>query len=167
MSDTYRVKIVRAGNEFEAEGDKEFVLSLLERFEKTLLAGIPAKGSSETGKTQTPSMSSAKITDKSISAGEFIRRIGLKKHVDIVLAFGYFLEKYSGMSSFSSADINGCYYDAKMESSNSSQMVIMNIQRGFMMESKDDSSEGKKKFRLTRTAEQFVEEAISQNEAQG
>ncbi len=164
MAETYRVKIVRAGNEFEAEGDKEFVLTLLDRFEKSVLSGSSTKGGTDSRNTQ--GTTSPSMSDKSMSAGEFVRRVGFKKHLDFVLAFGYFLEKFGGAPSFTAADINGCYYDAKMESSNSSQMVIVNIKRGYMMEAKDDSTEGKKRYRLTRSGEQYVEEALSQTETE-
>jgi hypothetical protein len=166
MAETYRVKIARAGNEFEAEGDKEFVLQLLDRFEKSVLSGTLPKGPTDSSKTQTGVAPLTIIPDKSMSPGEFMRRVGFKKHVDMVLAFGYFLEKFNGAPSFTAADINGCYYDAKMESSNSSQMVIVNIKRGYMMEAKDDSSEGKKRYRLTRSGEQYIDEALSRTETE-
>ena len=98
------------------------------------------------------------MPDKGISVGEFIRRLGLKKHTDLVLAFGYYLEKYSGATEFSPAEINRCYYDAKMETSNTSQMIIYNIKRGCIMEAKSANSKGKgkKSYTLTNTGEQVI-----------
>jgi hypothetical protein len=138
----YRIRIVRGDEQFEAEGDKNFVLQMLARFESS----TPSSSASSSG-AMTPSprrqresriadrervLSSAKVT----STGEFIRQFHFKKHTDFVLAFGYYLEKHSGLTEFSAADINNCYYEAKMESSNTSQMIIQDIKRGYMMEAK-------------------------------
>jgi hypothetical protein len=149
----YRIKIVREGVEFEAEGDKSFVLKMLDRLE------------GEKSKTKTePSTKSTKgakdLQRKHISVGEFVRQIGVKKHTDIVLAFGYYLEKYSGVTEFTPADINACYYDSKMESSNTSQMIIQNIKRSRLMESKTGESK-KKSYVLTRTGEEFIESNLN------
>jgi hypothetical protein len=78
----------------------------------------------------------ALASSKAISIGEFIRNFGIKRHTDLVLAFGYYLEKHSGVSSFTAADIGRCYYDAKMDTSNVSQSIIQNIKRGFIMHAK-------------------------------
>jgi predicted transcriptional regulator len=79
----------------------------------------------------------------------------------LVVAFGYYLEKYSGATEFSPADINRCYYDAKMDTSNTSQMIIRNIRRGYVMQAKPGNSKGRKKsYTLTNTGEQFVSELL-------
>ncbi|MGB6476328.1 MAG: hypothetical protein WBF04_19935, partial [Candidatus Sulfotelmatobacter sp.] len=132
---TYRLKVVRGELNFEAEGDKKFVLDMLARFDKasspTPAASVeltrPAKG-----RPATPQLVIAKGT----SPGEFIRQFHFKKHTDFVLAFGYYLEKHSGLAEFTAADVNACYYEAKMESSNTSQMIIQNIKRALLMEAK-------------------------------
>jgi hypothetical protein len=128
MEKACRIKIVRDGLEFEAEGDKSFVVAMLDRFEKPTAENDlylaervkPRKiiHGNETNKGP-----------KTTSAGEFIRSGGITKHVDTVLAFGHYLEKYASVSAFTPADINNCYYEAKMEASNTSQMIIMNIRR--------------------------------------
>ena len=158
----YRIRIVKADYQFEAEGDKAFVLEMLNRFEGGALEA-PAKpihkGRRKTGVTPTRSIG----TGKDLSISEFTRQLGLKKHTDIVVAFGYYLEKYSGLASFTPADINGCYYDAKMESSNTSQMIILNIKSSRIMPAKKPkgSGKGKKRYLLTRTGEAFVEGKLS------
>jgi len=151
----YRIKIVREGMEFEAEGDRSFVLKMLDRFEE---------GKTET-KIESPSKSpkGPKLYDpqkKRISVGEFIQQIGVKKHTDIVLAFGYYLEKYSGVTEFTPADINACYYDSKMDSSNTSQMLIQNIKRHRIMEAKRGKSK-KRSYVLTNTGENFIKSKLS------
>ncbi len=99
------------------------------------------------------------IPSKAISAGEFIRQLGIKKHTDQILAFGYFLEKYQGQPSFGAADINNLYYEAKLESSNTSQMIIYNIRAGLMMEAKGEKK-GKKKYTLTQNGERKIKERL-------
>jgi hypothetical protein len=87
----------------------------------------------------------------------------LKKHTDISLAFGFYLEKHQGVSEFSPADINNCYYEAKLEPSNTSQMIIYNIKRGFLMaakKAKDDKGKKGKGYTLTRSGEQFIESKL-------
>ncbi|MCI0553382.1 MAG: hypothetical protein L0287_20740 [Anaerolineae bacterium] len=160
MNNNYRIKIARAGSEFEVEGDKEFVLEMLERFEKSIIdKPAPQQGiQPPIPITETEVRESA----KTLSVGEFIRKLGVKKHVDLVLAFGYYLEKNQGASSFTPADINTCYYDSKLESSNTSQMIVLNIRRGFFMEAKQDKGEGKKRYTLTNSGEEYIEQQLSQ-----
>ena len=109
---SYRLKVVRAGEEFEAEGDKRFVLEMLKRFEQPPRTG-DKKDQTEIdfGTREAPSVQPS----KGISLREFIRRLGLKKHTDILVAFAYYLEKYAGVNAFTPADIKNCYYEAKME----------------------------------------------------
>ena len=95
-----------------------------------------------------------------MSIREFIQQLELKRHTDITLAFGYYLERYAGASQFTPADINNCYYEAKMESSNTSQMIVQNIKRGYMMQSKKKGEKGKIHYTITSTGEKFVESKL-------
>jgi hypothetical protein len=149
----YRVRIVRGTEEFEAEGDKQFVLDMLERF------SVPPAFK---GKEQelSPASQETAQRERPLSVGEFARQIGFKKHTDLVLGFAYYLEKYSGATEFTAADINNLYYEAKLESSNTSQMIINNIKRSFMMQAKAQESKAKKAYTLTRSGELFVQEAL-------
>ncbi len=154
---TYRIKIIKAGLELEVEGDKKFVLEMLKRYDK----------GTESTKAGTSHKKDIEIlhetTGKSHSPGEFIRRTGFKKDVDIVLAFGYYLEKYSGLASFAPTDINACYYEAKMESSNTSQYIILLIRKSFLMEAKQAEKKGRKKYTLTKTGIEYIEEKLNSN----
>lgn len=156
----YRIRIIKEGVEFEAEGDKTFVIKMLDRFEQR--SGVPSmRDKKDTSKVDAKKTSTFTIASKTISIGEFIRNLGVKKHTDIVLAFGYYLEKHSGLVAFTPADINNCYYESKMEASNTSQMIIQNIRRGRMMASKGETAKKKKAYRLTRTGEDFIESKIT------
>jgi len=95
-----------------------------------------------------------------LNADKNIQQLDLKKHTDITLAFGYYLERYAGALQFTPADINNCYYEAKMETSNTSQMIVQNIKRGYMMPSRKKGEEGKNRYTLTNTGEKFIESKL-------
>lgn len=159
----YRICIARGDTRFEAEGDKKFVLQMLAQYggieqRSTAIATqavkpAPAKSPAE--------IVSTSATGKKTSVGEFIRQLEVKKHMDLVVAFGYFLEKIAGLTSFTVADINNCYYEAKLESSNTSQMIIQNIKKSFMMPAKGKGDKGHQAFVLTRTGEEYVSKFTS------
>ena len=155
---SYRLKIVTGGNEFEAEGDKTFVLDMVKRFgshSTGISQQIPKHSGEKSADKKFPS--STQPLGKGVSIREFIQQFELKKQTDITLAFGYYIEKYTGVSEFTAADINNCYYDAKMESSNTSQMIVQNIKRGYMMPSKKKGEKGINRYTLTSSGEKFVE----------
>ena len=71
----------------------------------------------------------------------------------------------AGQEAFTPADINRQYYDAKMDTSNTSQMIIINTSRGFFMEAKKAENGGRKQYVLTSTGEKYVEEALAGTDA--
>lgn len=158
----YKIRIVKDGREFEAEGDKAFVLKMLARFDASsgvepLTPEVPLKqGARAKGPTK-----SVAPRSKAVSIREFVQQLGFKKHTDITLAFGYYLEHQEEAREFSPADINNCYYESKIESSNTSQMIIQNIRRGFMMQSKAKSDKGRKRYTLTSSGEKYIETKLS------
>lgn len=161
MATTYRLKIVIGDKHFESEGNKAFVLDMWKKLQGRVfnkeLEALVGKGQ----KDLLSRITVAPTKGKETSLGEFINLVGFKKHTDIVLAFGYYLEKYSGMKEFGPADINKCYYEAKMESSNTSQMLIQNIKRGRIMPAKGAKGKGQKRCTLTRTGEEAIEKALA------
>jgi hypothetical protein len=154
MAITYRIRLKQADTEFEVEGDRAYVtktyadikeiLGLSQQREKPVLGDQKAAKSART----------TSLSGKTSSPREFIDRYSLKRHVDIVLGFGYFLERVRGLKSFTGADINTCYYEAKVEPSNTSQMIINNIKKGYIMQSKKAGA--RSSYTLTRTGEEFV-----------
>jgi hypothetical protein len=161
MPANYRIKLVRGDNHIEIEGDKTFVLEMLSTY---WVSGQLS------GKSQSPRASvgfddqnrASGAHPKKLSASEFIRQLGFKRHTDMVLAFGYYLEKHAGSKSFTAADINNCYYEAKLESSNTSQMIIQNVKGGRMMPAKSgDTKSRRTSFVLTRSGEEFIEKRPS------
>lgn len=165
MAGNYRLKIAYGDRQFEAEGDKKFVLDMWVKFREYSPHVKEAPIEKKIQEKAPEQIFSPARAGKTLSVGEFIRQLGLKKHTEFVLAFGYYLEKYAGMREFGPADINKCYYDSKMDSSNTSQMLIQNIKQGRIMEAKGAKKKGQKHYTLTRTGEEFIEKVISKKKA--
>ncbi len=159
---TYRIRIARGDQQFEAEGDKRFVLEMLKKFEAGGAEPPPGKG-----KSTKPPTPAALASSKAVSAGEFVRQFGrIKKHTDLVLAFAYYLEQHSGVTAFTPADINNVYYEAKMEPSNTSQAIIQNIKRRCLMIAKGDKTPKKgaaNRYTLTSTGEAYIKKLAAKS----
>ena len=163
----HRLRLAREGLEFEAEGDRDFVLEMIKQFAGGVIS--PAKpatpSSSRDAHPSGKTLPLVKSSDKAMSIREFILQIESRKHTDLVLAFGYYLEKHSGQSAFSPADINNLYYEAKLDTSNTSQMIIQNIKRGYMMEAKKPENGGKKLYILTNSGEKHTEGLLTASQS--
>src|SRR5579862_9559478 len=118
MAITYRIKFKQADTEFEVEGDRAYVTKTYIDIKEMLGLSQRARPVLAEDQKSTKTEPLRSLSGKPSSPREFIDRYGLKQHVDIVLAFGYFLEKVRGLKSFTGADINTCYYEAKVEPSN-------------------------------------------------
>jgi hypothetical protein len=159
MAQTYRIRISKGDEHFEAEGDKRFVQEMLKRFD----GGVSKTATGEKGADPV-----ALASSKRVSVGEFVRQLGVKKHTDLVVAFGYYLEEHSGLKDFTAADINNCYYEAKMETSNVSQSIIQNIKRGYMMEAKGDKKAKKgRRYTVTATGQSFIGKIAAESYEEG
>lgn len=163
----YRLRLVREGLEFEAEGDRDFVLEMIKQFvaggaspAKPIAPPLAGHGAF---KGKAPPL--VKSSDKAMSVREFILQLESRKHTDLVLAFGYYLEKHSGQSAFAPADLNNLYYESKLDTSNTSQMIIQNIKRGYMMEAKKPESGGKKLYVLTNSGEKYIEGLLTASQS--
>jgi hypothetical protein len=157
----YRIKISRAGSEFEVEGDRAFVLKMLARFDAATFGASDTRAPTESVVGDRKIGKSLLSKGKAVSIREFVQQLGFKKHTDITLAFGYYLEKQMATPEFTPADINNCYYEAKIESSNTSQMIILNIRRGFMMLHKTKGAKGRKRYTLTSSGEKHIEAKLT------
>lgn len=156
----YRIRVARGDQQFEAEGDKKFVLQMLKQFERDSDVQVYPLVSPHVAKVGRPVRLEGPA-GKGASPGEFVRQLGFKKHSELVLAFGYYLEHQLGAKDFTPADINNLYYEAKIENSNTSQMCISNIRRGLMMESKSAKKGGKKRYTLTQSGDEYVRARLS------
>lgn len=153
-TETVKLRMKFGDREFEAEGSIAFVEQMLTRFDSH------RTGAQASHTVSTPPAPAVANSGKSLSLGEFIRQIGVTKHTDLVLAFGYYLEKYKGMTEFSPADINACYYETKREASNTSQAIIQNMRSGRLMQARNESG-ARAKYVLTASGEQQVQSWIS------
>lgn len=161
---TYRLKIVQEGREFEAEGDRSFVLQMLKLYgPQGPGTSTKADGSSKKAREREVEAAVSPTASKSLSIREFIQQLDLKKHTDITVAFGYYLERHQGVPEFTPADINNCYYEAKLEASNTSQMIIQNIKRGYLMPSKKKGEKARNRYTLTSSGEKFVESKLQRS----
>lgn len=163
-----RLRLVREGLEFEAEGDRDFVLEMIKQFvgaapspSGAAAAAAPIGRDTSSGKGSIP----IKSSDKVMSVREFILQLESRKHTDLALAFGYYLEKHSGQPAFAPADISNLYYEAKLDTSNTSQMIIQNIKRGYMMEAKRAENSGKRLYVLTNSGEKYIEGLLTASQS--
>lgn len=164
MAIAYRLRFRQADTEFEIEGDRTYVTKTYQDLKEILGLSERAKPIL-TGEQKTTKSSLTKpLGGKTSSPREFIDRYGVKRHVDIVLAFGYFLERVRNQKSFTGADINTCYYEAKVEPSNTSQMIINNIKKGLIMPQSKKAG-ARASYTLTRTGEQFIEAGFKTSKA--
>jgi hypothetical protein len=159
---TYRFRYSADNKDLEVEGDRAFVMAMIKRFLPDAAGAAPLVIRQAKGKTDKKVPLPEQPITKDVSLREFIQRLGPKKHTDIVLAFGYFLEKYRGNQNFTAADIKSCYYESKLESSNTSQMIIYNIRTGRMMEAKKaEKAEKRRRYTLTRSGEEYIAERLA------
>jgi len=95
--------------------------------------------------------------EKKLSIKEFILSKKPKNDIQKTLAIGYYLEKYEGLSSFNVKDLEKGFHDAKESApENINYKVIVNIQKGYVMESKE-KKDNLKAWNLTNSGEKFLE----------
>jgi hypothetical protein len=94
---------------------------------------------------------------KKLSICEFLLKHPPTADVQRTLAVGYYLETHEGMGSFTRADLEKGYRDAKHSlPSNMSMNIKHCIKAGNMMEGKE-KKDNKPAYVVTSTGEQFVE----------
>ena len=95
--------------------------------------------------------------EKPISLKEFMLSKKPTSDVQKTLIIGYFLEKYEGFQCFNAQDIENGFRNCKEPVPNNINLcVIRNIEKGFMMESKEKKEETKS-WILTNSGERAVE----------
>jgi hypothetical protein len=103
------------------------------------------------GKTAAPASA------KKLSIREFLLKHPPTTDVQRTLAVGYYLETNEGMGSFTRADLEKGYRDAKNSlPSNMSMNIQQCVKAGNMMEAKE-KKDNKPAYVVTSTGEQFVE----------
>jgi len=100
------------------------------------------------------------VIKKKMSIKEFILQKNPKDDVGKALAIGYYLEKFGGLHSFNSKDIEQGFQEAKEKiPSNVADKIYKNIAKGYIMETKEEK-DGMKAYVLTNTGEKYVESGI-------
>lgn len=145
------VKLTVGGFSTEVTGPVEYVDKKVEELiSRFLTSWKPA--SAESVASAVPVSASGKKT----SAAEFIRRASPKSQSDVALLLGYYLEKVSGTSNFTSAELaTFSKGEAKRPFSNVSDVVAKLTSRGLMMSAGD--KEGHRSYSLTASGEEYVE----------
>ena len=98
----------QADTEFEIEGDRNYVTKTYQELKEILGLSERSKPVLVGEQKPTKSIAGKSLGGRTSSPREFIDRYGVKRHVDIVLAFGYFLERLRSQKNFTGADINTC-----------------------------------------------------------
>lgn len=95
---------------------------------------------------------------KKLSIKEFILSKNLKSEKDRVLAIAYYLEKYTGLELFNVKDLEDAFQNAKEPMpKNINLPVIRNIEKGYLMESKNKKDD-LKAWAMTNTGEKRVDD---------
>ena len=148
----FRIRIARDGFELDVEGDRAFIDDMLGRYLEVPPSGEPKlRASSDSVRDESGT--------KVLSPSEFIRQFGFTKYTDRTVAFGYYLEEIRGRESFTTSDINAMYYEAKMETTNTSASFSQLVKRGHLMEAK--GAPKAKAYILTQSGVRFIEEALA------
>lgn len=99
----------------------------------------------------------APVSGKKLSIREFLLKHPPTTDVQRTLAVGYYLERHEGMGSFTRADLESGYRDAKHSLPSNMSMNIQHcVRAGNMMEAKEKKDK-KPAYVVTSTGEQFVE----------
>ena len=95
--------------------------------------------------------------EKKLSVKEFLRSKKPTSDVKKILAIGYYLEKYEGMSLFNVNDVNNGFRAGKEPiPSNTQAFINQNIKNGHIMEC-PEKKDKKKAYVLTNSGEEYVE----------
>jgi hypothetical protein len=95
---------------------------------------------------------------KKLSAAEFLRRVAHKNQTDRGLILGFYLERMTGQSSFTTSELGDLGVQTKQPFSNISDIVSRLVSRGLMMTS--GTKEGQRAYALTASGEEYVESMI-------
>lgn len=154
----YTIRYRKGDLEIEVQGDKVFVE---EKF-KELLSLKPMGAQKEP--TISPASKSLDETGKKVSLAEFLKTKNLKSHGDKILAFGYFLEKAKGFSSFNLDEIEGCYMEARLpKTKNFSPYITQLIRDGILMDAAE-KKDNKKAWTLTESGLKYVEGLVQEGD---
>lgn len=167
----FRIKV--GDVEVEASGPEAYVMEVRAYAEqlvssslvrtKTMGAVTPVQDVYWTADAASPSSHTSVSTGhplgKEESLVEFLERLPSRTHKDMILAFGYFLEKNRTIPNFGVKEINDCYDEVKEAKSNTAQYLALLLKSGLIMKAKVQNG-GATQYTLTRKGEKSINEVI-------
>ena len=149
----YRIRYRKGDFELEVQGDKEFVEQKFQ--ELTEEEVIPQKMRKTEERIEGGTVALPE------SAAELLRLKGSpKRHVDISIAFSYWLFKKRGTDIFNINDIGECYNEARLKKpANTTDVMNRNQQKGYLVPA-EEKKDNLKAWKITPSGEQYVEEDL-------
>jgi len=144
----YRLRYRKGDYELELEGDKDWVERIFKEFmESGIKKILPENITARAGKIEEPPTSLA----------EFLRSKGdPKEHIDLIIAFSYWLFHVENMESYNVDDIRRCYDKARIPQPRNPTDLMNKLQRKGWLKSAGEK-EGKKAWVITPSGEEYVE----------
>jgi hypothetical protein len=148
------VKLAIGSFSVEVTGESAYVDKKLEE----LVSRFLSTGKTPLSETVPASNVVADSGGKKLSAAELLKKSSVKNQIDRALVLGYYLEKYSGATGFTSTEIGTLGRETKNPFANPSDAVAKLTGRGLMMSAGD--KEGQRAYALTASGEAFVESLL-------
>ncbi len=146
------VKLAIGNFSVEVTGEQAYVDKKIEELVARFLSRKPS------GEPAPAPSAPPETGGKQMSPAEFVKLSKAKNQMDRALVLGYYLEKVSGYSGFTSSELAELGKQIKQPFANASDAVARLTGRGLMMSSGD--KEGQRAYALTASGETYVETLI-------
>ena len=148
------VKVTLGNFSVEVTGSSNYADKKLEELLGRYLGSAkPASG----GAHQVPSTLSGR-GDKKLTVAEFVKKVSPKKHTDLAMLLGYYVEKFESQTSFTTTELGKMSRDVKRPFGNISDTVAKLASGGLIMSAED--KEGQRAYALTASGEEFGESIL-------
>jgi hypothetical protein len=157
-NDNVSMRVRIGDSELEVTGPKDFVEAKIDEFMKKHKEPTPRILPNNPVSTEIASPPSI-LHNKKMSIAQFFKQSSPRSDVDRVLFAGYYLEKISNFSSFTSVELRQAIRDAKVPPpQNPSDAINKNIKKGLIMSAGD--KDGIMAFVLTSDGEETVSQIV-------
>jgi hypothetical protein len=146
------VKLAIGTFSVEVTGEAAYVDKKVDELVSRFLSSWKVPSVAEPG---TVSSVSSEVASKKTSPAEFVKQSGAKNQMDRALVLGYFLEKYQGVTNFTSSELAQLGRESKQPFTNPSDAVAKLTGRGLMMSAGDKDNQ--RAYALTASGETYVE----------
>lgn len=100
-----------------------------------------------------------------LSLNEFLQKKGPTTVVDTVVAIAVYYERFGGTDSFSAKDLLGLIRKAKQKKpSNINDLINKNVSKGYFEEEEKVGEDGKKRWYVTQSGAELVDDNFNHNE---